>query len=470
MVEETRPRRSRASRAGQRRVGESFYYDDSYEEIPVSEMMQQREMAVSTSRIAIASMVGTLMEWYDFFLYGFVAALVLGPEFFPTISPIAGTLAAFATFAVGFLARPLGGVLFGHFGDRIGRKAMLIATLSIMGFGTFAIGCIPTYDSIGTAAPILLTVCRLLQGLALGGEWGGAVLLTVEYAPSGRRGFFGGIVQTGATLGLALATGVLFLGSYYLPKGLFLTWGWRVPFLLSLPMMISGLYIRMKVTETPAFQRVLAAGKVVRFPIKDVLRDHFKPVLYIAIIYLGSISAPWYVAWLFMTYYATAVLKLDRSMVLMGVVVLNLLITPAVIATGALVDRVGTKMVFGLGTLAIVVIAFPFFAIANLGEIKWVWLAMALMGLPLYCMFAAAPVLFTDTFPAQLRYTGISLGAQIATIISGFVPLVATAAFHRYGTWPISAMLAAIAALSFVCVIGLTVRISGFGFAAEPSQ
>ena len=407
---------------------------------------QETDTPVTPTRVATASMVGTVMEWYDFFLYGFTAALVFGQLFFPKYSAVAGTLASFATLAVGFVARPLGGVLFGHYGDRIGRKTMLITTLTLMGGSTFAIGLLPTYESIGLWAAVLLTICRFLQGVALGGEWGGAVLMAVEYAPPNRRGFFGSVVQTGATIGLALATVVLFAASYYLSKEDFLSWGWRVPFLLSIVMLLSGLYIRMKVTETPAFRHVQETGKIAKYPIVEVLRDHPKVVIYTALVYLGAITVPFYTVWVFLTYYATSVLKLDRSMVLLGVVLVNLLLTFAILMAGSMSDRIGKKTILVVGCLVTAAVAFPFFTVLDLREIKWVWVAMLMMATPLWVMWAVLPAYFTEQFPEQLRYTGISLGSQAATIVGGLVPLFATAVLPQYGTWPISVLV-------LVCVV-----------------
>ena len=417
---------------------------------------QQNDAPVSPARVATASMVGTIMEWYDFFLYGFTAALVFGQLFFPTYSAVAGTLAAFATLAVGFVARPLGGIIFGHFGDRIGRKTMLITTLTLMGGSTFAIGLLPTYEQIGIWAAVLLTICRFLQGVALGGEWGGAVLMAVEYAPARRRGFFGSIVQIGATIGLALATAVLFAASYYLSKEDFMAWGWRVPFLLSIVMLLSGLYIRMKVTETPAFQNLQATGKIAKYPIVEVLRNHPKVVVLTALVYLGAITVPFYTVWVFLTYYATSVLKLDRSMVLLGVVAVNLLLTLVILFAGSLSDRVGKKVVLIVGSLCVAVAAFPFFTVLDYAEMKWVWVAMLMMATPLWAMWAVLPAYFTELFPAELRYTGISLGSQAATIIGGLVPLFATAVLPQYGTWPISALVFVCAVLALAAVFALS--------------
>jgi MFS transporter, MHS family, shikimate and dehydroshikimate transport protein len=238
----------------------------------------EKTAALSLTRVATASMAGTVLEWYDFFLYGFTAALVFGKLFFPTYSPLAGTLASFGTLAVGFVARPLGGILFGHFGDRIGRKTALIMTISIMGGSSFLIGLIPSYETIGVAAPVILVVLRFMQGIGLGGEWGGAILMTLEYSPQTQRGFYGSVVQLGAVLGLALATLILFIGSI-LPGDAFFVWGWRIPFLASIVLLVVGLYIRLNVEETPAFKRIQHAGQVVRIPIAEVLRKWPKQVL-----------------------------------------------------------------------------------------------------------------------------------------------------------------------------------------------
>src|SRR6185437_45957 len=279
-------------------------------------------------RVAVASMLGTILEWYDFFLYGFTAALVFGKLFFPTYSALAGTLASFGTLAVGFVARPLGGILFGHFGDRIGRKTALILTISIMGGSSFLIGLIPAYDRIGVAAPIILVVLRFLQGIGLGGEWGGAILMTLEYSPQRRRGFYGSVVQLGAVLGLALSTLILLLGSM-LPSDEFYTWGWRIPFLASIVLLVVGLYIRLSVQETPAFRQILERGEVVRVPVMEILRRQSKQVVVTTALYLGGITVPFYTVWVFLVYYSTSVVHINRSAVLLGIVVVNFILLGA---------------------------------------------------------------------------------------------------------------------------------------------
>lgn len=392
-------------------------------------------------RVAVASMLGTILEWYDFFLYGFAAALVFGKLFFPTYSALAGTLASFGTLAVGFVARPLGGILFGHFGDRIGRKATLIITISVMGGASFLIGVLPSFESVGVWAPILLTGLRFLQGIGLGGEWGGAVLLAIEHAPKRRAGFYGSIVQLGAGIGLALATAILFGSSLLLSQQAFMTWGWRVPFLASIVLLGIGLYIRLKVEESPAFKTMKQAGEVVPFPLGRVLREYPKEVVYTTALYLGGITVPFYTVWVFLTYYATSVLHVSRTAVLLAIVVTNVILLAATLYGGFISDRVGRRGPLLVGVTLFAILAFPFFWVANLGEVKWVWVAMFLFGAPQWFVWGLLPALFAEYFPTNLRFTGISLGSQMATIIGGFVPLFATVAINRVGTWPVSLLV-----------------------------
>jgi MFS family permease len=415
----------------------------------------RNEQLITPAQVSVASMVGTVMEWYDFFLYVFVAALVFGPLFFPTYSSLGGTIASFGTLAVGYISRPLGGIICGHFGDRVGRKGMLILTLTLMGAATFAIGVLPTYQTIGVWAPVLLTVCRFLQGVALGGEWGGAVLVAVEFAPSDRRGFFGSIVQIGATVGLALATAVLFAASYHLSKDEFLAWGWRVPFLASIVLLFAGLYIRLKVSETPAFRKIQREGAISPLPMRDVLKRHPRAVICTALMYLAGINVPFYIVWAFFLYYGTAILKVDRSMLLLGVVVINLVLSYVIVLAGRVSDRVSRRLPFVLGYLALAALAFPFFSLVDTKDMLVIWFAMFLMATPFWFMWGAMPAYFAEVFPAQLRYTGISLGSQAATIIGGFVPLLATAMQPKYGTWTISALLLAAEILGLLGLYGL---------------
>lgn len=407
--------------------------------------------SISLKRVATASMAGTVLEWYDFFLYGFTAALVFGKLFFPSYSDLTGILASFGTLAVGFVARPLGGILFGHFGDRIGRKKMLIVTLSLMGGASFLIGCLPTYEQIGIAAPILLTFLRFLQGIGLGGEWGGAVLMTLENSPSNQRGFMSSVVQLGALLGLAMATIVLLIGAS-LPSDGFIVWGWRIPFLASILLLAIGLYIRLNIEETPAFKAVQNAGKVVRVPFNQVLFQFPKETLITTGLYLGGITVPFYTVWVFAIYYATAILKLPRTEILIGVVVTNILLMLVTVAAGALADRISKKTVYLLGTLAIAGAAYPFFWLLDTKQIYVAWLAMVVLSGPMWFVWGVLPSLFAEMFPAEVRYTGMAFGSQLATIIGGLVPFFATALFPIYGTWPVAALVVGCAAISVICL------------------
>lgn len=395
---------------------------------------------VTLKRIVTASLAGTVLEWYDFFLYGFTAALVFGKVFFPNYSPLTATLASFGTLAVGFIARPLGGVIFGHFGDRVGRKNALIFTLTLMGGATFLIGLLPTYETIGIAAPSLLILLRCLQGIGLGGEWGGAVLMTLEHAPSDRRGFYGSLVQLGAGMGLALATLVLLIGSL-LPGNAFLEWAWRIPFLASAVLLIVGLYIRSNIAETPEFQRARTKGHIVRVPLMDVLRSHPKHVLSTAGIYLGAITVPFYTVWVFLVYYTTAQLHVGRSAVLLGVVVTNIILLAATVAGGIISDRIGQRATFVLGAAVQATVAFPLFWIVELADPWLVGLGMLMFAAPLWFVWGALAAFVAEQFPASVRYTGMSLGSQSATIIGGFVPFFATAVLPVAGTWPVSALV-----------------------------
>jgi MFS family permease len=400
---------------------------------------QAREAVVR--RVALASMLGTILEWYDFFLYGFTAARVFGKLFFPGYSSLAATLASFGTLAVGFVARPLGGVLFGHFGDRIGRKRMLVITISVMGGSSFLIGVLPGFEAIGIAAPVLLTLLRFLQGIGLGGEWGGAVLLAIEHAPARRQGFYGSLVQLGAGIGLALATSILMGSSALLDQHAFLEWGWRIPFLFSILLLAIGLYIRLRVEESPAFRRMQQSGNVIRMPIVELLREYPREIACTTALYLGGITVPFYTVWVFLIYYSTAILHLGRTQVLLGVVVNNVLLLAATLGGGAISDRVGRRAPYLTAVVVLALAAFPFFWIADRGDVHWVWLAMFLFGAPQWLAWGVLPALFAEYFPTNLRYTGISLGSQLATIIGGFVPLFATATLGKFGTWPVSVLV-----------------------------
>lgn len=378
-------------------------------------------------RIAgLASMAGTTIEWYDFFLYGTAAALVFNKLFFPALDPITGVLAAFATYAVGFIGRPLGGIVFGHFGDRIGRKSMLLLTLLLMGVPTIAIGLIPTYEQIGYWAALLLVLVRFLQGMAVGGEWGGAVLMAVEHAPEGKKGFYGSLPQTGVGAGLVLAS--LAMGAVSsLPEEQMLAWGWRLPFLASVVLLGVGWLIRVKVAESPDFETMKQQGREVRLPLLEVLRNHPRATL--CIVGARTAENAWfYMAVTFALAYAANQLQIPRAEVLHAITAgaaLSLLTMPY---CGWLSDRVGQKRLYFAGLLLLCAFVYPFFAMLGTREPLLVWWAMVLaVGVVFPILYAPESLLFARQYPAEIRYSGISLSVQAAGVLGGgFAPMIAT--------------------------------------------
>ncbi len=405
-------------------------------------------------QIVFASVIGTTVEWYEFLLYGTAAALVFNKLFFPSFDPLVGTLAAFGTYAVGFVARPLGGAVFGHFGDRAGRKAMLTLTMLIMGAGTFLIGCLPTYASIGAWAPVLLVALRLLQGIGIGGEWGGAALMVIEHAPAGRRGFYGSLVQVGFPLGIAASTGTYLLMSQVMPEAEFLSWGWRLPFLLSAVLIGVGLFVRLRLTETPAFAQVRQEG-VARAPLLDVVLR--QPRTFLIAVGLKVSEVAWvYVLTVFAIVYATTKLGLPRSLVLDGI----LLAAVAELATtplfGALSDQVGRKPLYLAGALLSAALAFPLFWLLQTRDPVVVVLTLVVfMSLTHGLMFGPQAAYLPELFGTRTRYSGASLGCQVSAALSGgFAPIIAAGLLAWAGaTWPISLYLVGLAAITLVAVV-----------------
>lgn len=400
--------------------------------------------------VALASSIGTTIEWYDFFIYGTAAALVFNELFFPAASPAAGTMAAFATFTVGFIARPLGGAVFGHFGDRIGRKGMLILTLLIMGLGTGLVGLMPTYATIGVAAPMLLTVLRILQGIGLGGEWGGAVLMTVESAPQRSRGLYGSLPQAGVPVGLVLATGIFTLVSQ-LPESALLAWGWRIPFLVSFVLVGVGMVLRFKVVESPVFDDAKTAEGTHRIPLVHTVRHEWKSLLRgIGLRYCENGS--FYVYTTFILVYGTTQASWSRSEILIGVMLAAVVTIFTIPAFGWLSDRVGRRPVFLAGALAAALMAFPLFMGIDSGSTALMWLAsVGVLAGGYAAMYGPEASFMAELFPTRVRYSGISVSAQLAGIVAGGIaPLIATALLTKAGHyWPVAAYLIVMAAISF---------------------
>jgi len=407
----------------------------------------------SAGRVVLASFIGTTIEWYDFFLYGTAAALVFNKLFFPTVDPLTGTMAAFATYAVGFFARPVGGIVFGHYGDRLGRKTMLVTTLMLMGLATFLIGLLPTYEQAGVIAPALLVLLRFVQGFGVGGEWGGAVLMAVEHGGGERRGFRGSWVQAGVPAGLLLANGVFSIFSA-LPEEQFLSWGWRVPFLLGIVLTGVGFLIRLAVIESPIF----AAAKTERAsagpPILEVLRHHPRNVL-IAMGARFAENAFFYIFTVFVLSYATERLGLAKSMLLKGVLLGSAVQFFLIPLFGALSDRWGRRPVYLGGALFLAAFAFPFFWLVDTKSTAFVWLAIVVGLIGHAAVYGPQAAFFSELFGTNVRYTGASLGYQLASpLAGGLAPLIATALLKWSGgdPWPVALYLIATAVITLVSV------------------
>jgi len=405
----------------------------------------------SIRQVILASFIGTAIEWYDFFLYGTAAALVFNRLFFPNVNPLTGTLSAFGTFAVGFVARPVGGIIFGHYGDRLGRKTMLIYSLLIMGIATFLIGLLPTYATIGVVAPILLVVLRFAQGIGVGGEWGGAVLMTVEHSAGGKRGFHGSWVQMGVGAGLLLSTLTFAVFSSNLSEGKFLAWGWRVPFLLSAILIGVGLFIRLRILETPAFARLQASHSQSRRPLAEMLRSHPRNVL-LAMGMRFAENGPFYIMSVFVLSYGEAHLKLSKSVTLTGVIIASAISLLAVPTYGALSDRIGRRPVYMMGALFTLFFAFPFFWLLNTRSTLLIWLAIVLaVNIGHDAMYAVQAAYFSELFGTRVRYTGASLSYQLSSeFAGGLAPLIATALLAWRGSSAVSTYMAMMALITVI--------------------
>jgi metabolite-proton symporter len=399
----------------------------------------------SPRRVIIASLIGTSLEWYDFFLYGSAAALVFGKLFFPHFESLTGTLLAFATYAVGFVARPLGGVIFGHFGDRVGRRNVLVVTLLLMGAATFAIGLVPTYATAGVAAPVLLVVLRFVQGLGLGGEWGGAVIMAVEHGGAERRGLNASWPQVGVPAGNLLAAAVLWILNSTLPDAAFLSWGWRVPFLLSGILVAVGLWIRLTITESPLFAEVEESGAKAKIPLVEVLRRHPRGLLVAMAGRIGT-DVAFYTYSLYVLTYVTGTLGLPRSVGLAAVLIGSAFQLALIPAFGALSDRVGRRPVYAAGAAAAAAWAFAFFPLLATANRVVIVLATVVALATHAAMYGPQAAFIVELFSTRLRYSGASMGYQIAGILGG--------------------ALAPIIAIKLVQVTGSAFAVSGYVFVA----
>jgi MHS family shikimate/dehydroshikimate transporter-like MFS transporter len=402
-------------------------------------------------RVMISSVVGTAIEWYDFFLYATASALVFSQLFFPRFDPMVGTIAAFGTFMVGYVSRPFGAVLFGHFGDRIGRKATLVTTMVIMGVATFIIGILPTYEQVGVWAPALLILMRFFQGLGVGGEWGGAVLMVVETAPANKRGFYGALPQMGVPIGLLLSTAV-FSAASHLPNDQFLAWGWRIPFLISIALIGVGIFIRTRVTESPMFEQIRQTKKVVTAPFIELLRTYPKQIA-LAIGTRFATDITFNVINVFMLAYGTQQLGLPRDLFLNSILAGCAVALVTLPLFGKLSDHVGRRTVYLFGAVFVMIYGFLFFKLVETKEPMYVVLAYIFgIALSQASTYGVQSTWFAELFGTKVRYTGASLPYQIAGIItSGPAPLISAWLFASYGsTMPIALYIAVTALISLI--------------------
>jgi metabolite-proton symporter len=406
------------------------------------------------ARVVGASLIGTTVEWYDFFLYGVAASVVFGDLFFPKGEQLTGTLLSFATFAVGFFARPIGGVVFGHFGDRLGRKNLLVLSLLMMGVATFAIGLLPTYAQVGALAPILLTVLRLIQGFALGGEWGGAVLIVSEHGDPARRGFWSSWPQAGAPAGQLIANGVLAVLAAFQNDAAFDKWGWRIPFLLSAVLVLVGLWVRLRIEESPLFREARAKQEPTdKLPFVEVITKYPREVLTAMGARMAE-NVSYYIFTIVIATYAKEHLKLDKSFALNAVLIGAAVHFCAIPLWGALSDRIGRKPVYLFGAIGVGIWAFVFVALVNTKNFALAALAVT-VGLILHgAMYGPQASFFTELFGTRVRYSGVSVGYQLASIIAGgLAPFIAVALLKAYDSgFAISIYVAICSLISIVAV------------------
>ncbi|MFC4001225.1 MFS transporter [Prauserella oleivorans] len=409
-------------------------------------------------RLASAAVLATALEWFDFMIYSTAAALVFGELFFPSFSGVAGTLASFATFAVGFLARPLGGVVAGHLGDRFGRKPPLVGAMVVMGVATFGIGVLPTYEAIGVWAPVLLVVLRLVQGLGVGAQWGGAALLLTEHAPVERRGYYGSLIQTGSIIGAVVGNALFLVLTSAMSDGAFTDWGWRVPFLTGLVLVAIGIYVQLKIEDTPVFRSLRAqsaakAAGVRKAPLREAIRLYWRQILQAAGAFF-VVNATFYILISGMLDYGTQHAGMSKTTILLCVMAAGATQLVTIPLFGALSDRRGRRKQYLVGALLMAVFAFPLFALVGTGSVPLVLLGL-IGGFTIHAvMYGPQAALFAEMFPADVRYSGASLGFQLASVLAGgLAPFVMTALLAATGSaWSVSLYIVAMSVLTFVAV------------------
>ncbi|MBV9250211.1 MAG: MHS family MFS transporter [Acetobacteraceae bacterium] len=429
--------------------------------------MTDVEHGAQLRRAVIASTIGTTIEWYDFFLYSTVTGLIFARAFFPQSDPLVGTLEAFGVYAVGFAARPVGAAIFGHWGDRIGRKSALIATLMLMGFATFLVGVVPTYESIGIWGAIILTLLRFIQGVGVGGEWGGSVLLSMEWAQTAHhRGFVASWPQFGVPAGLFLAN-LAVLAFSAMSGDQFVTWGWRVPFLISIVLVGIGLWIRLGILETPTFRRLLEEDRIERTPVAEVFRVHRREVFLSAFARMAE-QAPFYIFTAFVFAYGTGTLKISRDLLLGAVLTASVVSFFTVPFAGHLSDRFGRKRIYLLGAVLTGVFGWIYFALLNTVSPVLIFVAIVLSLVPHDLMYGPQAALIAESFTGRLRYSGASIGYQLASIIAGGpAPLIAAALIAAYQSWVAIAIYITVCAIITVIATAMLRDYTGKDISAE---
>jgi MFS transporter, MHS family, shikimate and dehydroshikimate transport protein len=406
-------------------------------------------------KVALASLVGSTIEWYDFFLYGTASALVFGDLFFPTFSPLVGTLLSFSTMAVGYIARPLGAIIMGHFGDKLGRKTMLVSSLVIMGVATTIIGLLPSFNTIGIAAPVILVMARLLQGFAVGGEVGGAITMAVEHAPDRRRGLYGGFPQLGVASGLVLANLIFLASNAFLSADQFKSFGWRIPFLVSVILVLVGVYVRLRVSESPIFKFMKRAGEEIKIPLVTLFGRAWKQILIVALSTLFT-NVMGFIGLIFMLRYATTTLGFTRSTILTFTIIANLIEIPATLYFADLSDRVGRRTIYLWALAFAIVWGAVFFPLVNTAIPAVVFAAILVARLCIAAIFGPQAALFSELFDTNIRYSGISVGYSISSIIGAQTPAIAALLVAATGgTAILSGYIAAAALISFVTALFL---------------
>jgi metabolite-proton symporter len=412
------------------------------------------EKARKARTVALASYIGTTIEWYDFFIYGVAATLVFRSQFFPGFSELEGTLAALGTFAVGFIARPVGGIVMGHFGDRVGRKSMLVVSLLMMGVATTLIGLIPSYASIGVWAPLLLVLLRLVQGAGVGGEWAGAVLMAVENAPPRKRALYGTFPQLGLPSGILLSQLAFLILTTSMSPEAFVAWGWRIAFVISSALIIVGLVIRLRIEESVEFERVREEGRVEKLPVVEVLR---RSPVQLVVGSLASLAAPaiGYLVSVYLVSYGTTQLGVPTATMLWILVGISAIQIPVMLATGLAADRIGRKPAFLVGAVIAVAWAFPLFMLVDTGSVPLIVLGLAVITVANAVLAGVQPALITEMFPVRLRYSGASISYTVASILGGgLTPPLATALYARFGTsTAVSALIAVVSVISLLAIL-----------------